>query len=181
MDFAKHALILATVEALRKHGNGTGKTHLQKALFLLECLDPRRVPFRFVLYKHGPYSFDLESELEEMKSYAAISATPVYDYGMDLRPGDMATYVREKSPLKRETARMIERVCRFVRLKTVSELERIATAAWLRKRNRVRARSRVAEHLHELKPHISTDEAARADEELLKLLRPPRKQGRRTS
>lgn len=77
MEFKKHAFILAVIESLQKHGSRTGETHIQKALSLLHDSGLTKVPFDFVLYKHGPYSFDVETELEEMKSYGAVTVEPV--------------------------------------------------------------------------------------------------------
>ena len=70
MDFKKHAIILAVIDALHRHGSWTGKTHVQKALSLLRDAGSTEVPFQFVLYKHGPYSFDIEDELH------AVSRVP---------------------------------------------------------------------------------------------------------
>jgi uncharacterized protein YwgA len=76
MQFKKHAFILAVIDGLHRHGSWTGKTHVQKALSLLRDSGRVPVPFQFVLYKHGPYSFDVEAELEQMQSYGAIAVEP---------------------------------------------------------------------------------------------------------
>ena len=57
MDFKKHAFILAVIESLHKYGSWTGKTHVHKSLSLLRDRGNIDVPFSFVLYRHGPYSF----------------------------------------------------------------------------------------------------------------------------
>jgi hypothetical protein len=166
MDFKKHALIMAVIESLRKHGSWTGKTHLQKALFLLSAAHPKYVPFQFVLYKHGPYSFDVEPELEEMKSYAAVVAEPVPGYGVVLKPGSMAGFPARKAPLRPRILQAVDDICRFVNTKKVTELEPIATAAWIRVREKISDPKMVAERLHALKPHIQVADALRADETL---------------
>ena len=56
MNFQNHALILAMIEQLNRWGGSSGKTHVQKGLFLLQAVRPRSIPFLYVLYKHGPYS-----------------------------------------------------------------------------------------------------------------------------
>jgi hypothetical protein len=171
MEYRKHALILAVVEKLRKYGSWTGKTHVQKALFLLSVASTIRVPSTFVLYKHGPYSFELEDELEQMKSYAAIvSETVQSGYGPTLRPGANATLVERQAPLSALEDEAIDRVCRFVGKRSVTELERLASAAWIRIHEGKQDPQEVAVRLHELKPHVSIPEAERADQEIIGLL-----------
>ena len=167
MNFYKHAIILATIDALHKHGSWTGKTHLQKALSLLETVSPVAMPFEFTLYKHGPYSFDVETELEQMKSYAAITALPVPDYyGVVLRRAQNADYVNQVASLDDTTKEAIERICAFIGKSDVKELEKLATAAWIRAKEGIQEPELVAERLHELKPHISVANSLEADEKI---------------
>jgi hypothetical protein len=171
MDFKTHALILGMIETLSAQGSRTGKTHVIKGLFLGRAAGALDVPFQFFLYKHGPYATEIESSLEQMKSYGAITVEPAYDgYGVMLRPGGMASFVKEQAPLTVETQQGIDRVCRFVQGKNVGQLERFATAAWIRTREGVEDPDAVAVRLNELKPHVSVREGRDADRELLAFL-----------
>jgi len=168
MEFVKHALILAMIETLAACGSRTGKTHVIKGLFLGSAAGTLEIPFDFFLYKHGPYSSDIEGNLEQMKSYGAITVQPAYDgYGMLLRPGDMAAFVKQIAPLPVEAKQGIDRVCRFIKSKNVWQLERLATAAWIRTRENTEDSDAVAIRLNVLKPHISVSEAREADRELV--------------
>jgi uncharacterized protein YwgA len=167
MQFKKHAFILAVIDALRRHGSWTGKTHVQKALSLLRDSGQVSVPFQFVLYKHGPYSFDVEAELEQMQSYGAVTVEPnAKGYGVVLHPDEMACFVRRMASLSEDESRAIENVCAFVGTRNVNELERLATASWIRAQERVTNPADVAKRLHSLKPYISTADAERADAEV---------------
>ncbi len=73
MDFYKHRIILAMIEGLRRAGSRTGKTHIIKGLMLASAAKRSLIPFRFFLYKHGPYSTEIEENLEEMQSYGALN------------------------------------------------------------------------------------------------------------
>ena len=84
MEIKKHAIILGVIESLNEHESWTGKTHVQKALWLLSAVGDIEVPFRFVLYKHGPYSFDVEEESEQMKGYAAVTVDTIPGMGVSL-------------------------------------------------------------------------------------------------
>jgi hypothetical protein len=171
MQFGKHALILAAVEGLQRHGSRTGKTHVQKSLFLSDASGVLKAPFNFVLYKHGPYSFDFETELEQMKSYAALNSDTVEGwYGVRLSPGMNASLVKRVAPLPDATQEAIEFVCRFVGNKGVVELERLATAVWIRTRECIVDSEKVALRLHQLKPHVAVHDAENADREARNLL-----------
>jgi hypothetical protein len=166
MEFSKHALILDIVEGLKREGSWTGKTHVQKALFLLGASGVLRVPFEFVLYKHGPYSFDAEAELEQMKSYAALDSRTVEGwYGAVLSPGANAPLIKRLCPLPANAREAVEFVCRSVGRKTVAELEPLATAAWIRTREGIVEPDAVVERLRQLKPHVGIREAEEADRE----------------
>lgn len=52
------------------------------------------------------------------------------------------------------------------RHRNVNHLERLATAAWIRKREGVSDADLVDRRLHELKPHISLADARQADAEV---------------
>jgi len=170
VEFKKHALILGVIEGLNRHGSWTGKTHVQKAMALLNAKADIALPFQFVLYKHGPYSFDIEEELEQMKGYAAVVSESVPGYGVMLRAGEMAGFVKRQAPLSDQEKEAIERVSAFVGGGNVIELERIATAAWIRTREKIQDADRVVARLHELKPHVSMQEAAAAARRVALLL-----------
>jgi hypothetical protein len=171
MQFDKHALILGVVEGLNQHGSWTGKTHVQKALFLLDAAGLLKVPFHFVLYKHGPFTIDFETELEQMRSYAALKSDTVEGcYGVRLSPGANAPLVKRMSPLPDTTLQAVAFICQFVGRKGVVELEPLATAVWIRTREGRVHTDEVAMRLHELKPHVPLHDAENADREALKLL-----------
>ena len=170
MDFHKHAFILAVVERLCAHGSWTGRTHVQKALSLVSEAAGASLPFTFVLYKHGPYSFDLAAELQQMKSYGALVSEARSPFGETIRLGATAAFVKQQSSLAGTEEIAVQRVCEFIGTKGVSELERLATAAWIRSRENIRDSAQVAARLNALKPHVSKESAIQADFELGKLL-----------
>jgi len=171
VDFHKHTLILTMIETLRRYGSRTGKTHIIKGLMLAAAATNLELPFEFFLYKHGPYSTDIEENLEQMQSYGAVVVEPAFDgYGVILKPGEMASFAKLHAPLSDAEGEVIDRVCRFIRAKNVGQLERLATAAWIRTREAVEDPDEVAERLHQLKPHISLVEAREADQEVVAFL-----------
>ena len=53
------ALLTRLIQRLRDRGSWCGETHLQKASLLLQDLTGVPLGFDYILYKHGPFSFDL--------------------------------------------------------------------------------------------------------------------------
>jgi uncharacterized protein YwgA len=163
MNFQNHALILEMIEQLNRWGGSSGKTHVQKGLFLLQAVRPSSsIPFLYVLYKHGPYSFQVEHELEEMKSYAAITSRPVLDYGFAFAPGLMAGFIHGKVRISDLQKRRIGKVCQFISQKSAAELERISTVAWIDRREGIKRKRPNVDRLVRLKPHVSPDLAEQA-------------------
>jgi uncharacterized protein YwgA len=171
MDLQKQALILKMIETLQNHGSRTGKAHIIKGLFLGQAAGLFDLPFDFFLYKHGPYSSDIEATIEEMKTYGAVEVEPSFDgYGVILSPGKMASYPEERAPVPNQILEGINKVCEFLRHRNAKELERMATAAWIRTREEMTDPEEVANRLHELKPHVSPAEARKADAKVQEFL-----------
>jgi len=76
------SVLLDLVVELRNSGSWTGETHVQKATYLLQELLGLPTGFEFVLYKHGPFSFELREALERMEAGRLIELEEQrYPYG----------------------------------------------------------------------------------------------------
>ncbi len=160
----KAALLVDLASELLKRGSWCGETHLQKAGFLLQELFGVDTGFEFILYKHGPFSFDLRDALTEMVADGLLeNVLRIPGYGPTLVPTPESAVFLERFPktLSKHAAQL-EFVADTLGDKGVSELERLATAVFLIKQApRDSAESR-AEELVRLKPHISMYEAKQA-------------------
>ena len=54
----------------------SGETHLQKATYLACWLVDIPFDFDFILYKHGPFSFELRDELGSMRADRLLDREP---------------------------------------------------------------------------------------------------------
>lgn len=79
----RHALLANLIEEMRGAKSWTGRTHIQKTLYVFQSFfdaEPDlRVPY--LLYRHGPYSFGLDEDLAEMEFYGAIRREEHPPYG----------------------------------------------------------------------------------------------------
>jgi hypothetical protein len=164
------SILLRLNEELRKSGSWAGETHMQKAAFFLQELLAVPLGFDFVLYKHGPFSFDLRDELTFMRAQGFFQLEPQYPYGPTLvagAKGELLTRVfgRSADPY----AVGIRFVSQKLGAKTVAELERTATALYIKSREpRV---TDVVGRLTSLKPHIELLEARAAVSEVEQIIR----------
>ncbi len=170
MDRLKRAsILLSLVEQLRERGSWCGETHIQKGTFLLQEMLGVPLEMEFVLYKHGPYSFDLNEQLSWFKADGILEEEVMpYPYGPKIAPGKLAGQIREKYP---NTRARYDAQVRFVAERLgdnkVAELERLATALFITKREMpvadIEAR---AQRLTALKPHVALEDAREAVEQI---------------
>jgi uncharacterized protein YwgA len=164
------SILLGLNEELRKFGSWAGETHMQKTTFFLQELLGAPLGFDFVLYKHGPFSFDLRDELTFMRAQGFLQLEPQYPYGPTLVAGAKGEL------LSKAFGHVVEQYVaetRFVSqklgAKTVAELERTATALYISLREpRV---ADIADRLTTLKPHITLPEARTAVSEVEQIRR----------
>jgi hypothetical protein len=163
------SILLKLNEELRKSGSWAGETHMQKTAFFLQDLFEVPLGFEFVLYKHGPFSFDLRDELTFMRAQGFLQLEPQYPYGPSLISGAKGELL---STAFRQAVEQYTAVIRFVALKlgvkTVAELERTGTALYIRLREpRV---PDIAQRLTALKPHIALPDARAAASEVEQII-----------
>jgi hypothetical protein len=151
-----------------KRDSWCGETHIQKAIFFLQDLLKVDAGFEFILYRHGPFSFELRDELSSMQADDLLELTVRREgYGPRYVPTSFSNTYLERFP--KTTARYMKQVT-FVADelsdKGVAELERLATAFFIANREGVRQIGRRAQRLVDLKPHISLSEARAACEQI---------------
>lgn len=167
----QQAVLVGLARRLAEQGSWAGETHLQKAAYLLSELRDVDFDFDFILYKHGPFSFELRDELSCMYDDGLIES-----FVPDPRYGPQLLVTEEGQALERELKRMTERygesldwVSGALGGRGVMDLERLATAMWLTRRKSGSVRER-AESLVRIKPHISLDDAITSVEEIDSLI-----------
>jgi hypothetical protein len=159
------SVLLALNEGLRNAGSWAGETHMQKATFFLQELLDVPLEFDFVLYKHGPFSFDLRDELTFMRAQRFLQLEPQYPYGPTLLAGEQSELLKNafRQAIEQYSPK-IRYVSQKLGTKTVAGLERTATALYVTLRDP--ANPDRAGRLAHLKPHIALQEAQAAMAEI---------------
>lgn len=163
MDRLRRDVILVRlIEALHKHGSWCGETHVQKATYFLQEMLRARLSFDFILYKHGPFSFDLSDELAAMRADGYVSLR-VRDpnYGPSIVAEPAAGLLSKRFPKTlREHESRVEFIAERIGNKPVTELERLATSLYVIVADETVTNPNVlAQRVYELKPHVSVEQA----------------------
>jgi hypothetical protein len=147
----RYAILLDLIKKLRAKGSWCGETHVQKAAFILQQISRSKLGYKFVLYKHGPYSFDLRDELIAMKASEIIEFTfPQEGYGPSIKPTRFGERLYDGN--KREIgkyAKISGFIASWFNSKDVRYLEKVATAYFVScKHSREPVFSRLKDSFH---------------------------------
>jgi len=169
-ELQRKAFLLMLLRELKNNGSWGGETHVQKAVYFLQRLGQVDPGFDFVLYKHGPYSFDLSDEITSMRAddYLDLEPRP-YPYGPSLGDGSSARlldafYMDEVSACEHA----VQTIAKAFDGHGVVELEAWSTALYAKLEEDL-PDERVPLRVTELKPHIDIEQAKAATEEMLEI------------
>jgi hypothetical protein len=165
------AIVTRLARKMREKGSWCGETHLQKALYLAQEMLQAPTGFDFILYKHGPFSFDLRDELTALRADKLLEIEPQpRPFGPRFTTTNSSKKIESLFPKTMD--KMDERldfIAGRLQGKGVAELERLATALYVMNRyNSCKSLYDRAVKLNELKPHVSIDDAKNALEQVSK-------------
>lgn len=159
------AVLLSLIEHMEIKGSRCGEVHIQKACYLLEELFGDPLGLEFILYKHGPYSFDLNDELTAMRADNIIELRTKFQfYAPSLLPAENSQLIKNMYP---KTIKKFEPLVKFISENFASygvpTLEKISTALYVTRKEdtdgSIEDRSR---RIHKLEPHVTVEEACEA-------------------
>jgi hypothetical protein len=158
-------------DELAARGSWAGETHLQKATYILQAAKSVPLGFEFILYKHGPFSFDLRDELTSLRADRLLAIQAAYPYGPQFvgTPEGAALISRFPKTLGLYDQSLVS-VADLVGSRGVAELERTATALMFLTEDRNASDETLVAKVQEVKPHISQSDALSAVEEMRQFL-----------
>ena len=93
----RRALICHLVASMREEDSWTGETQIQKSVMFLQRLLGVPLGYDFVLYLHGPFSFELRSELTLMRARLHLDVESRAHYGASFTLGPRGKTVHRPS------------------------------------------------------------------------------------
>jgi uncharacterized protein YwgA len=169
---AQEAIIAGLTRRLDDRGSWSGETHIQKATYLLHALTNLEFDFDFILYKHGPFSFELRDELASMRGDGLLERRPQpAPYGPRIFVTERGRELEDRFPRTQWRYRQaLDLVAEQVAPKNVLELERLATALWITRHQPDADPETRAAQMTIIKPHVNRDAAVAAVDEIDDLL-----------
>jgi uncharacterized protein YwgA len=158
------ALLTNLVRRLRHHGSWCGETHVQKAAYVAQQLAGVPLGFDFILYKHGPFSFELRDELTSLRAdgLLLLESQP-FPYGPKFKITDNARKLQQKFPKTiQKHSDALDFVAAKLADKQVDDLERLATALFAKANFPHQEDHAHAAWINQKKPHVTIDEALAA-------------------
>jgi len=171
--------IIELAKRLRSKGSWCGETHIQKAMFIAQDLAKNSLGYKFIMYKYGPYSFDLKEDLAAMRASELIEFEfPREEYGPRIVRTKLGKLIYEANKDEiRRFDKLIDFVASWLATSNTKELERLATAYFVTKKNPRGPLPQRAKRLNDLKPHVGLVEA----EEALKLIDSKKREAKQKS
>jgi uncharacterized protein YwgA len=172
MNRLKNSVVLSyLVEQLRENGSWCGETHIQKACYILQELLEIPFNYSFILYKHGPFSFELRDELTALRADGLLKLefqNP--PYGARVATTEMSDKLQHLFPRTwKKYKTRVDFVASAIQNKGVAELERLSTALYITRKYKIPSIEDRAQKLVSLKPHVTTDKAIDAIREIDRL------------
>lgn len=163
-------LVGGIVDQLTKAGSWCGETHIQKTAYVAKTLKGLPLESEFILYKHGPYSFDLNKSLMHMAARGVLTLERRGHYGPSYRLNEPMWLAlnRASQNVFESVSQTVEVVCKKLASKNVAELERFSTAIFVNTNFSDLDRSEKIRKFVELKPHVPRELAQSAFEEAAK-------------
>lgn len=162
----KQVLILNLIDRLRANNSWCGETHLQKSMYFLEGLAGAPMGLGFILYKHGPYSFDFHEMISDLRMQDLIEYEYIPPYGPRIKlSSEGEKLLKQSGDAIGSWSAGVEKVAGCLGDKRVVELEKLGTALLVYNEDQDASQETRAAKLHELKPHIDEEDARKATEE----------------
>ena len=157
------ATVAHIVQGMRANQGWTGETHIQKTLFFAQELLQVPCGYDFMLYKHGPYSFELHDDLGRMLTNSILSLEPRPPYGPSFRLEDIGnSIIGQRTEVISRYSKHTNFIVEALSAKDVRELERLGTALLLEKEFPDVDQSTLASKIVEQKSHVTDDLALEA-------------------
>ena len=147
----RRALISRLIQTMRDEGSWAGETHIQKSVLFLQDLLQVPIGYQFVLYLHGPFSFELRKELNHMRAGLMLDMESNPGYGPSFTLGRWGKPAAERFKEYEGAIRFVSRMSR----NDARTLERLSTAFFLQNKYPEQSDVQIAHWINKLKPHIT--------------------------
>jgi uncharacterized protein YwgA len=154
----KLGLLSSIVRKLNQADSWTGRMHIQKFIYFAQELLGVPLSYDFILYQRGPYSFDLDTEIQSLRSIGAVEIRARPPYGPSYSSTGLGEVISRLSAVDGETDDRLTALAKELGPKQAKDLELLATTLYVLK-ERGRPDPDVVTRVLSLKPQFSKDQA----------------------
>jgi len=86
----RYACVLSVIKSLQKTTEKVNETKIQKTMFFIEEIFPEIDVYEFIMYKYGPFSFDLRDDLGHMVAKKFLRTIDREPYGTQISEDDLS-------------------------------------------------------------------------------------------
>jgi uncharacterized protein YwgA len=105
--------------------------HIQKVVYVAQELGIVPPAYEFVLYQRGPYSFDLDAGIRELRSIGAVDIRPAPPYGPTYETTEMGEQIANASPVGGQASQRLNELAAKLGIKQAKDLELLATTLYV--------------------------------------------------
>lgn len=169
----KIALVSELLDRIRANNVWAGPVHLQKSMFFLQKMRGVPLGFEFVLYRYGPYSFELQDEIEYIRGSGFLKwffhDSPGYATGLETT--EASRNIRDKLPkLMEKYEDDLAFVSENIGPMRSMQLERVSTSFYYMVKG-LEGDEDIAREVCKVKPHIDYSDAAEAVQQVRQFAR----------
>lgn len=162
---SSHALVALAIETLGAASQRTPRTHIHKLLYLAEKWGNLPSPHQFSLYLHGPYSREIDAEIQSLRAVGLVTAVPDpagfgADYKVDV---EYAKRAEQNGGLTSQQLSALRGLAQELGRQTVRHLEALTTCEFVESKQ---GSDSVEGAVKRLKPHLSNEEIVAARKQL---------------
>jgi uncharacterized protein YwgA len=153
-ELREAAVVATLIDRVAATGRFCGETLIQKSVFFLKELFRVPVADAFRLYYYGPFSFELRDRLQGMQADDFVKVKP-HQYGATFVTSERYVLLQRQFPKTIDKyAPEIEFVVEELATRGVGQLEPLATALFLTRKNPGASVDDRARELNTVKPHV---------------------------
>lgn len=157
----RDAVLITLLERIKQENRVCSESYIQKMCYLFEGFFSEPLGFSFQMYKHAPFSWDLQDEL------TALRADDILEIKVNRTIGATEYVLAENSGLLKQlhiytiakNAPCIEFIIREFAQYKIPALEKLATALYVMKENPENNLRENARKIRDYTPHVTREEA----------------------
>ena len=142
--------------------------HIQKFIYFAQELLGLPLNYDFILYQRGPYSFDLDTDIQSLRSIGAVEIRLRPPYGPSYSSTVLGEELSKRSTVDETTDDKLTALANVLGDKNARDLELLATTLYVLKEGH-QPDPDVVKRVLSLKPQFPKDEAEKALQEVREL------------